>query len=338
MGYYAHLGWGGARLVGGGKKVERLLERSDTPVELRERLETAGELLAFAESELVLPAGKKYRKYLDLGRPFVVWNVVAAPELSLAPEIWCFPIAGCVSYRGYFSPKKANAFGKKMEERGFDVSVGGVRAFSSLGWLKDRLLNTFLFSEDVALAEILFHELAHSVVYVQDDTSFNESFATFVERVGVETWLGREVASDSLRSARERWAEEDEIRDVLNRYRGEMSVLYESTSDREEKLRLKDETFARLQTELAEVAGEGDAPVTSWSRWRLNNADLAASGAYNEWVPAFERLFKRNDREFGSFYDSVRCLAELEIDQRRLMLERREWDPCILTRYSGPPT
>jgi predicted aminopeptidase len=216
--YYSQSLWGGAKVLAKRKSVARLIADEQTSPEMRETLSRALEMRDFAVSDLALPDNSSYRKFSDLGRPYVMWNVVAAPELSVAPETWCFMIAGCVAYRGYFSEQRARHFGEKMSERGYDVDVGGVAAYSTIGWFADPLLNTFISRPEPYLAGLLFHELAHQQVFIKGDTMFNESFAMAVEEVGALRWLAHRDLDDQVESYRlvKRWEKEFSAHRGLN--------------------------------------------------------------------------------------------------------------------------
>lgn len=360
LGYYLHLGRGSLALVGRGGRVESLLRDPGTSPELADRLRLARELLAFADSDLGLPVGKKYRKYVDLHRDFVVWTVVAAPEFGLEPKNWCFPVAGCVGYRGFFGPDRAERFAARLEREGFDVAVGGVQAFSFLGWFADPLLNTFLFDPDRRLAGLLFHELAHGLLYVDGDTTFNESFATAVERTGVRRWLSSEIEARNRAVELEAYARSLEALDrahaVIAAKRDELETVYEfarasasgvaigqeSFDDREparavaEARRQKSVLFAELRRELASVDPDGATGFASWAERDLDNADLASVAFYSEHVAAFEDLLGTVDDDLERFYAAASCLAALEADARSRRLEDRAWGACILAGSVGP--
>lgn len=348
LGYYAHLGKGGLALATRGEKVEKLLCDPETPGELASRLRFARELLEFADARLGLPVEKKYRRYLDLKRPYVVWTVVATPEFSLEPKTWCFPIAGCVGYRGFFTPERAGRFADGLRAQGFDVSVGGVRAFSSLGWFGDPLLNTFVFEQDQQVAGLLFHELAHGLVYVKGDTAFNESFATAVERAAVRRWL-EATASGGAKAVvveYQRFLDQvDHAAAVVERIRERLRALYESPAleirvasrDSPEAMvalpeirRRKAELFAELQLDLAASDPEHRSALAGWIGRNLNNADLASAGFYRERLAFFEDLLGAVDGDLESFYSSARCLAELPTEDRNHRFETGTWGECIL--------
>ena len=279
--------------------------------DLKSRLQSVLEMRDFAVRELRLPDNGSYRSYADVGRPFVVWNVFAAPEFSVQPKQWCFPVAGCVVYRGYFSEEKARAFAAKLEAQGNDVYVGGVPAYSTLGHFDDPVLSTMLAWSDVRLAAIMFHELTHQLVYVPGDTSFNEAFASVVEVEGVHRWLAsqhREGELAAFMAGRER---QIQIARLLAAGRERLRTLYasgvESSVMRERK-----------RAELARLAAQYQALLASWSGHpesdsgidkELNNAYLASVAAYEECVPGFEHLLAATGNDLPLFYERVKSLA-----------------------------
>jgi len=331
--YYSQAVWGGADVLVKRKPIDRLLEPGRARVlaaATRERLRLSQEIRDFASRELGLPDNRSYRSYADLGRPYAVWNVVAAPRLSLEPKTWCYPFAGCAAYRGYFNERAARRHGDRLDADGYDVRVGGVAAYSTLGWFADPVLNTFLDYAEADLAALIFHELAHQVVYVKDDSAFNESFATAVEVEGVRRWLrslGRDEELAAFESARRR-------RRDLNRYlreaRAELESIYGSDDSDERKLARKAELFralpSRYRRELVpawRAAGDDAGGESNLGEWlsRLNNADLVAVATYNDLVPAFRALLESSGDSFPAFYGEVERLAGLEPDERRRALD-----------------
>ena len=331
--YYSQAVWGGADVLVKRKPIDRLLESGRAQVlsaATRERLQLSQEIRDFASRELALPDNRSYRSYADLGRPYVVWNVVAAPRLSLEPKTWCYPFAGCAAYRGYFSERAALRHGDRLAADGYDVRVGGVAAYSTLGWFADPVLSTFLDYAEADLAALIFHELAHQVVYVKDDGAFNESFATAVEIEGVRRWLrslGRDEELATFESARRR-------RRDLNRYllevRAELESIYGSDDSDERKLARKAELFrslpSRYRRELVPAwreAGDGAGGESNLGEWlsRLNNADLVAVATYNDLVPAFRALLEVSGDSFPAFYAEVERLGALEPEERRRALD-----------------
>lgn len=321
-GYYAREARDGVRFLTARRPIDKVLADPETDDGLRRQLEIAVAAREFAVSALGLPDNKSYRHYADLGRPYASWIVTAAPELSLAPVQWCFPIAGCVTYRGYFSPRRAERFAGKLRRRGSDVDVSGVAAFSTLGWLADPVLSTFVHQPPAALAGLIFHELAHQRLYVRDDTRFNESFATFVELEGVDRWLaatGREADREAFESGKTR---QRELTELLAVTRERLAELYGSARSDEVKRARKTEIFAGLERDVASLRekwgfeADGDGDPEEW-----NNADLVAVQAYWDLVPAFRRLHDRAGGDLERFYASAEALAALDPAERQARLD-----------------
>ncbi len=332
LGYLGQAAWGQGRILLQRRPIDRLLARPDTSPDLKEKLRLVEGIRDFAVSELGLPAGGSYRSYVELPvaadgsrRASVVWNVMAAPELSTMPVTWCFPVAGCVSYRGYFSEARARRFGERLRRKGFDVSVGGAAAYSTLGWFKDPVLSTVIDYPRAYLAGLIFHELAHRLVYVKHDTRFNESFATTVEVEGVGRWLEATaqpplVMHDYLLRQRHR----DEVAGLLLSTRDQLQQAYDEEQPDEWKRRRKRELLSRLQQVLGELEkprnGEGNAIAGHWARSELNNADLVSAGEYSGLVASFRRLLERHGGDLAAFYQAVRQLAELDPEERQRRL------------------
>ena len=320
--YYSQAVWGGAKLIAQRKPIDELLRRGHLPPEVEERLETALDVRDFASRVLSLPDNRSYRSYVATGRDAVTRNVVAAPALSVEPRIWCFPIAGCVSYRGYFRKRQAERFAAQLEAEGMDTRVVPVAAFSTLGWFADPLLDTFLRYPDWQLAGLLFHELAHQVVYVTDDTTFNESFATVVEIEGTRRWLAEEGRASEIEQATEGMAEQARFSHILLRLRACLEDAYASPASDVEKRSRKAELFAWAQDEGQEaiLRGELSAVYSGWFSAPLNNADVAAVADYEAYVPELMELFEEQG-SFPAFYRAVEELAALDPLQRQRRLE-----------------
>ncbi|MEY4754685.1 MAG: hypothetical protein RJA44_2360 [Pseudomonadota bacterium] len=328
-GYYWQSVRGHMAMLGAARPVPELLADATTPPELRARLELAQRIRDFAVQQLGLPDNASYRRYADLGRNAVVWNVVAAPELSLQLKTWCFPVMGCVGYRGYFDQAEAEALGATLRREGWEVSVYGVPAYSTLGklpgsYFADPLLNTFIGYQEGELARMVFHELAHQVAYARDDTMFNESYATAVERIGSKLWLEQQATPQ----AREEHARLEQRRrdfgQLTLRYRGLFEQLYQSSEPDELKRRHKAELLAQLRAEHAQLKAQAWGGHAGYDGWfsRVNNASLAVLAAYNAQVGDFERLYERQGRDFGRFYAEVRRLAELPREERTRLLQQ----------------
>ena len=288
----------------------------------REQLEVVIGLREFAVGELGLPDNGSYTTFVDLGRDFVVWNVIAAPEFSVDPETWCFPVAGCVSYRGYFDRSRAESFASRLAARGLDTFTGGSRAYSTLGHFSDPVLNTMLSRGHVDVAATLFHELAHQRLYVKDDTELSESFATAVEQYAVEQWLAQQDLPEVLDQYRDRLARQRDFADLVARQRERLVLVFDSGED-DASLRLaKAESFElmRSEYELVKAAWGGSADYDGWFASDLNNASLVAVTSYQRWVPGLRSRLEALGPE--AFYVELEALVELEPPERALTLER----------------
>ena len=317
IGYLAQSVSGHLDLVSRARPVQEWTRDAATPEALRQRLALAQRMRDFAVAELGLPDNRSYRSYADLGRSAAVWNVVAAPELSLTLETWCFPGVGCVGYRGYYEQAAADAMAAELRARGLEASVYPVPAYSTLGkldWLGgDPLLNTFIEQPEGELARLIFHELAHQVAYAEGDTSFNESFATAVERLGGERWLARQGTP----AAREQYAALDarrrDFRELTGRYREQLDTLYKSSANDADKRQRKATLMQALRSDYAALKAGRWGGYAGYDAWftRANNASFGVLAAYTEWVPQFERLYEREGRDFTRFYAEVKRLSGL---------------------------
>jgi predicted aminopeptidase len=285
---------------------------------LATRLARVREIRAFASRELGLPDNNSYTRYTELGRSFVLWNVFATPALSLKPRQWCFPVAGCVNYRGYFQEAEARSEAARLRTEGDDVHVSGVPAYSTLGWFDDPVLSSFVRWPDTEVARLIFHELAHQLVYVKDDSSFNESFATAVEEAGVARWLAAQhnpaLDAQAARAQRLRLA----FLILVRNTRARLVANYAGTASDEEKRAVKLEAFASMKVEY-EKAKAGEPGLAGYDRWfaqEPNNASLAAVGLYTDRIPAFRELLAAADGDLPRFYDRVRTLASLPKPER----------------------
>jgi predicted aminopeptidase len=285
---------------------------------LRERLGAVSEARNFASAELGLPDNKSYRSYADLKRPFVVWNVVAAPEFSIEPERWCFPIAGCVAYRGYFSQHKADAFAEQLAKKSFDVVVQGVPAYSTLGRFSDPVLNTMLTYGDDELAAIVFHELAHQLIYVAGDSEFNEAFAVTVEETGLARWLVFLGRKEQLEHYQKERVRDLEFNMLFAQRRAELARLFASKLPPALMRERKRIQFVQLANDMRDLERRQGvrSGYEDWIASGLNNAHLASVATYFDCVPGFERLLAREEGELPRFYAVVRALARVPKRQR----------------------
>ena len=320
--YYGQLAEGQWQLLRARQPVAQVIADPATPPQLRSHLAHAEQARVFASQQMKLPDNHSYRVYADIGRPYVVWNVFATPELSLQPVTHCFPIAGCVAYRGYYQQGAARGAAALMRQDGLDVYVGGVEAYSTLGWFDDPILSSMVGWGDERLATLIFHELAHQRFYVQNDTEFNESFASFVEQEGTRQWrVARGLAAIGGDQGQQR---EQFIRLVLAS-RERLQAIYSGTLDEAHKRQAKRAEFERLRREYRQVRdGQwgGDKRYDAWVYGPLNNAKLLPFGLYDQWVPAFEALFREVGRDWGRFYERVEQLGRLPIADRKAALQR----------------
>lgn len=296
-----------------------------TPDALRDKLARAAAIRDFASRELGLPDNGSYRKYADIGRPYAVWNVFATDELSIEPREWCFPVAGCVSYRGYFAEADAEAFAAALRAQGNDVHVAGIAAYSTLGWFDDPLLNTFMHYPEVELARLIFHELAHQRVYAAGDSEFNESFAMAVEVAGVRRWLARE-GNDAQRAAfASAQRRRDDFAALVLKYRDALGAAFKGDADAAHKRAEKGRILGELQTEYRALRDGAWGGYRGYDRWfgqEINNAVLASIGLYHQRVPAFEALLAAEGDDLPRFYDRVAQLARMPKERRDEELAR----------------
>jgi predicted aminopeptidase len=301
--------------------ITEVVANSEYDAGTREQLELVLELRRFAIERLELPDNDSYTSYVDLGRDFVVWNVVAAGKFSIDPVTWCFPVAGCVAYRGYFDRARAEAFADRLESRDYDTFVGGSTAYSTLGHFADPVLNTMLQRGPTEIAATLFHELAHQLVYIRSDTEFNESFATAVEQYAVQAWLERGNQTDALARYRAGIGRQREFAELVSRQRERLAEAFSDDTDPDWLLRTKQEAYEQMRREY-EVLKSGWGGISDYDGWfdsGLNNARLVALTSYQRWVPGLRARLERLGPE--DFYAEARGLAELDRDERTELLE-----------------
>jgi predicted aminopeptidase len=319
LGYYVQAARGEWGVLSSARPIDAWLDDPAVSDQLKQRLRLARQIREFATRELAEPDNQSYTRYADLKRTAVVWNVFATPELSTQLKTWCYPFFGCASYRGYFDRGEADHLAAGLAAQGYDVSVGPVQAFSTLGWFSDPLLNTFINLPEPELARLIFHELAHQVLYVRDDTVFNESFATAVEREGVRRWLQAQ-GSDRLRAE---WQQIEQRRaqflDLLTRTRAALDEVYTGTAPDPDKRERKRALFAELQGRYQALRDGPWGGFKGYDRFfgqPLNNAHLAAIGAYFDRVPAFEALMRRTGPDMAAFFREAKRIAALRKDAR----------------------
>jgi predicted aminopeptidase len=315
---------------------ERLAADPRTPARLKEKLQLIGKLRAFADQNLKLPVDGHYLKYVDVHRPFVVWNVEAAPEFSMEPKGWWYPLVGRLEYRGYFAEKTARDYGAKLGAKGFDVYIGGVEAYSTLGWFKDPILNTFIFNPEPDLAETLFHELGHQRVFARGDTDFNEAFATTVGQEGARRWLQAHADPVARTNYDHALKHTREFAALIMQTRLRLEALFGDERDENGKVkasrkpnpaspdelrRQKGALIERLRAEYVELkaAWGGQSQYDEWFAREINNAKLNSVAAYYDLVPGFEHLLALHGGDLEKFYDAAQRLAD------KPKKERHEW-------------
>lgn len=322
VGYLAQSVGGHMGLLASARPVDDWLAEPQAPEALKARLALSQRMRDFAVSELKLPDNRSYRAYADLHRAAAVWNVAAAPELSLALKTWCYPVVGCVGYRGYYEQAAADAAGQALKDEGLEVTVYPVPAYSTLGkmnWLGgDPLLSTFIQWPEAQLAQLIIHELSHQVVFAPGDTMFNESFATTVERLGGERWLARQGSDAARAQATALEQRRRDFRELTQATRAALDALYRSAADDATKRQRKAELMAELRARHAALKAGPWAGFTGYDAFiaHANNASLGMQAAYLDWVPAFTALFEREGGDFGRFYAAAQALAALPRAQR----------------------
>ena len=329
--FYAQAATGQAALMLARRDVREVLADPRTDPGLAAQLRLATAMLRFAERELALPVGGRYRDYVALRRDAPLWNVVAAEEFGVVAVPRCYPLIGCAIYRGFFSKRGAERERDRLAKR-YDVMLRPVAAYSTLGWFDDPLLSSFIHYEETRLAELLFHELAHGVVYARDDSVFNESFASFVGVEGVSAWLaarGEDAAAHRRARARTRQADRAFTR-FLIAWRERLRALYALPIDAAAKRQLKGAAFAALRAAYQDCRGAlGGGRYDAFMAAPFNNARLLAAGAYRDWQSGFARVFEAKNGNWSAFFERVRELAKLPPDERRALLALTDHDAAV---------
>jgi predicted aminopeptidase len=298
------------------QRIDTVLSDDTSSSELRRKLELVLNVREFAVSELGLPDNDSYRSYADLQRPYVIWNVFATPELSLVPVDTCVLFFGCISYRSYFSETAAERHAASLRTAGHDVYVGGVAAYSTVGWFDDPVLNTMLGSDDAWIIKVIFHELAHQLLHVRNDTAFNESFATMVAQEGLIRWSRANGPPDGdVQRLKER---QDALITLILEHRTRLEQIYSSDQPEAKKRGLKTATYEALRAEYQELKRTwgGYEGYDDWMSTDLNNAKLASVVTYHDYVPAFEAILTLTEKNIERFYGAARALAQMRRSER----------------------
>ena len=324
VGYYSHIMNGHHALMEGEEAIEDILTENKYDEPIRERLKRAQAIRRFASEELALPDNDSYKNFVKLDRKYPVWNVIAAEKYAINAKQWCFMFVGCLSYRGYFNEQAANLMAKQLSLQGYDVIVSPAAAYSTLGWFDDPLLSSMLYKEDAHLAGIIFHELAHQKVYIDNDSSFNEAFATAVELEGIRRWLAAYGDARGVNNYRQYKQRQRDFNALLKTTREELKKLYKT----EKNETVLDVNKKRIIVEMKQGYQRlkkqwgGHAAYDKWFARDINNADLALVATYHELVPAFEALLKQQDYNLVQFYEVVRDLGKQNKASRSAVLER----------------
>lgn len=323
IGYYWQAASGEIAILQQRDPIEKVLARQDTDDKLRQQLQLLVRARNFATNELLLPDNGSYRYYADVKRQFAIWNVIAAPEFSVEPKEWCFLIAGCVNYRGYFAQHDAQAFAEELHQKGLDVYVGGVAAYSTLGYFNDPVLNTMLRKDEGELVGLLFHELAHQQIYIENDTAFNEAFATAVAQEGVRRWFNMQNKPELYQRYLDTAREQNEFQQLLSGARLELNNCYISNEIDAEKHKCKKTVFGKLQQRYAVWRRSARfINYDSWMAQPLNNAHLAIMSTYYNLVPGFMALLDNKRGDLPGFYESVRQMGGFSKKERLQQLQK----------------
>lgn len=318
--YYLQAASGQWEVLRKREPLQEVIQSPGTAPELAAKLHLLSEARDFSIAALGLPDNRSYRSYSDLQRDYVVWNVFAAPEFSLAAKQWCFPVAGCVSYRGYFSKEAALKESARLADDGYDVAVGGVAAYSTLGKFNDPILSTMMHWDDVDLAAVLFHELAHQVVYVKDDSSFNESFATAVEEIGVKRWLDSRGEAEAMADYVTRRELQQSLLRLVAAARVVLDSVYTADIEDADKRIQKRERLKSLALDVAAELQRSGRDDAGWLSGDLNNARLISMNLYEGRLPFFRALYASCDMELPCFYAAAEKLAAMERTAREAAL------------------
>lgn len=323
LSYYTQLASGQLALLRAREPVSDVIADPQRDPKLRDRLLKSQQAREFASRHLHLPDNQSYRLFADIHRPYVVWNVFATGEFSLDPVTHCFPIAGCVAYRGYYDPNAARGEAALQKLDGKDVYVSGVEAYSTLGWFNDPIISSMMNWGDERLATLIFHELAHQQFYVKDDSEFNESYATFVEQEGTRQWrAARGLPPETASSETQR---RDQLTQLVLNTRDRLKALYAEPLGADAMRQRKAAEFERLRSEYRQMRDSqwsGDKRFDAWVYAPMNNARLLPIGLYDQWVPSFEALFRQVNGDWTAFYAAVEKIGGLPRDERKAALER----------------
>ena len=322
--YYGQSIQGQMSLLFHRESIDDVLNNPETPEKLKISLQQAQSIRQYASDKLALPDNKSYLYYVDLGRPYVVWNVFAAPEFSLKPTNWCYPIVGCVSYRGYFAQDDAESEASSLKLKNLDVHVAGISAYSTLGWFNDPLMNTMLHWKQRSLAGLIFHELSHQLIYIKNETGFNEAFSSSIERLGTIQWI-LESHPEQLESYLSYLQAQSDFRDLLLSSRTKLNDLYASSINDEIKRNKKQKIIDDMNVQYATLKKQWPENIhfDAWFNKPINNARLTSAMTYLQDIPAFFQLFIEEDGQWPAFYKRVISLEDLEKEERQNLIKEK---------------
>ncbi len=324
--YYGQAVYGQCKILTNRKSINKIIADKDTPKRLKERLSLVLDIRDYAIDELKLPGSKNYLTYVDLKQPYAIWNVFATPEFSLTPKKWCYPVVGCCAYRGYFSEQNALDYADTLEKQGYDVFVGGVTAYSTLGWFNDPVLNTFINFRDTKLAALIFHELAHNILYVSDHTAFNESFATAVEQEGIRRWMTAHNNPSAINDYMIDSQRHLQFIKLIMKYRKKLESLYSKDLSLQQKREAKESTFRDLKDEykVLKEKWEGYSGYDFWFHKKINNARMITVSTYYDLVPAFLKIMEVSGNDMEKFYIKCQELAKKPKEERLSLIADME--------------
>lgn len=336
IGFYSQAIKGQYQIFAHQELIDKLIADPQTPEELRAKLRLVEQLRAFAKDSLKLPVDGHYLKYKDVHRPYVVWNVQAAPQFSLEPRTWWYPMVGSLEYRGYFSEQGARKYAARIAKKGDDIYVDGVEAYSTLGWFKDPILNTFIDRSEPELAEVIFHELGHQRVFASGDTDFNEAYATTVGQEGARRWLRASGKTNLVEKYEAILRRNDEFVHLIMSTREQLQKVYGDTLDKDGKVKAaktpplppaqlkeaKERVFAELHGNYQKLKASwgGYSGYDAWFARELNNAQLNTIANYFDFLPAFQRVLEMNGNDMEKFYVEVERLSKMDKNQRHQWL------------------
>ncbi len=316
--YYSQAVVGHFKLLSARQNIDAALASAETDDALKLKLTQAQKIRKFASERLGLPENNSYKSFAITGKNYITWNVIAASEFSVQAKTWCFPVAGCVSYKGYFAEESANQLAEKLSDEGFDTTVTGATAYSTIGWFDDPILDTMLKGEDTRIAGLIFHELAHQQLYVKDDSDFNEAFASFVEQQGVRIWLKERNDVEGLDRYRQMLEMRADFSELLLATRNRLQKIYASERSEQEKRQEKVREFEHLRRDYKafKYSWNDYSGYDAWFSSELNNAKLVATATYRRLIPAFTALYDTSDNNIDIFYRKVREIAKKNKHER----------------------